>query len=63
MLAFDAEVVVVTIHFSRLGSIFELGAILWGSTLSLSMLSRFVNKAYFPDEVVRVEVVGVDCGD
>ena len=57
MLASDDEVAVVAIHFSRLRSILELGAIVWGSTLSLSVLSCFVNKAYSPDEVVCVEVV------
>ena len=57
ILASDGEVVVVTIHFSRLRSILELGAMVWGSTLSLLMLSCGANKAYSSDEVVCVEVV------
>ena len=57
MLAFDAEVAVVAIPPFCLGSILELGAISWGSTLLLLMLSCFVNKACSSGEVVHVEVV------
>ena len=56
-MASDGEVVVVAIPPFRLGSILELGAILWGSALSSVRLSWGVNKAYSPDEVVCVEVV------
>ena len=57
MLASDGEVVVVAIPPFRLGSILELGANPWESTLLPLILSCCVNKAYSPDEVVRVEVV------
>ena len=57
MLAFEDEVAVVAIHPFRLGSILALGATPLESTLSLLMLSCFVNKVCSFDEVVCVEVV------
>ena len=57
MLASDDKVAMVSIHPFRLRSLLELGASSWESTLSLLMLSCFVNKAYSFDEVVCVEVV------
>ena len=56
-MAFDDEVVLGAIHSPPLRNILALGASSLVPTLSLLMLSCFVDKAYFFDEVVRVEVV------